>query len=159
MVGLSLCARWIGRSALATLVLGAIAAAGCGSGVEAEKGLIPVSGQVTLNGGPWPRPGQISFIPTKAGSSTDTASVTSIAPFGVDGSFTVRHEGSNGLKPGTYWIAVDCPEGEPSMPLLGQKVADSNAVPKKYRNPETSGLSFDVAADKPTVASFDVNTK
>lgn len=142
------------------LVLGLAPAllAGCG-GVESEKGLVPVSGRVTLDGGPWPRPGQITFIPTKAGRAEESASVSSVAAFGADGKFVVSREGFNGLKPGNYWVAVDCPDGDPVMPLPGQKVSDANAVPKKYRDPETSGFSIDVAAGKPAEAIFDVKSK
>lgn len=147
-----------GRWATLLMGLAPMAMPGCG-GVESEKGLVPVSGKVTLDGGPWPRPGQITFAPTNAGKSPDAAAVSAVAKFETDGSFVVGHEGSSGLKPGQYFVAVDCPEGEPEMPLPGQKVVDKNAAPKKYRNPESSGLSFDVASGKSAEANFDVKSK
>jgi hypothetical protein len=133
--------------------------AGCGGGVEAEKGLVPVSGRVTLDGGAWPKPGQITFVPTKTGQGEENTAVSSVATFGTDGNFTVGHEGSNGLKPGNYWVTVECLEGEPEMPLPGAKPKDKNVVPPKFRNPEKSGLSLNVEAGKPATANFEVKSK
>jgi hypothetical protein len=137
---------------LPTLVLG------CG-GVEQEKGLSPVSGRVTLDGGPWPHPGQIIFAPTGAGKDPAAAAVSYVAKFGTDGNFTVANPMANGMKPGKYWVSVDCPNGPVKMPMPGEKVVDDNAAPKKYRNPETSGLKFDVEANKSGTANFDIKSK
>jgi len=132
---------------------------GCG-GVEQEKGLSPVSGRVTLDGGNWPQPGQIIFTPTAAGKDPNAATVAYVAKFGSDGNFTVTAPAANGMKPGKYWVSVDCPDGGViKMPMPGEKVEDKNAAPKKYRNPESSGLKLDVEANKSATANFDVKSK
>ncbi len=133
-------------------------AIGCG-GVEQEKGLTPVSGRVTLNGGPWPHPGQIIFTPTAAGKDAKASTVSYVADFGTDGNFTVITPTANGMKPGRYWVSVDCTDGPPKMPVSGEKIEDKNVAPEKYRNPNTSGLNLDVPADKATTATFDVKSK
>jgi hypothetical protein len=132
---------------------------GCG-GVEQEKGLVPVSGKVTLDGGPWPQPGQITFTPTAAGKDPNAASVSYVAKFATDGSFTVANPSANGMKPGKYWVSVDCPEGGViKMPMPGEKIEDKNAAPKKYRNPESSGFKYDIEGSKAPPANFDVKSK
>jgi hypothetical protein len=145
----------------AVLVVGLMPAllAGCGGGVEQEKGLVPVSGRVTFDGGPWPKPGQIIFTPVGADKNPDASSVSYVAPFGTDGSFTVAHPGANGMKPGKYWVSVQSEEVPSEMPAPGQKVEDKSIVPKPYRNPETSGLKYSVEAGNAPPANFDVKSK
>jgi hypothetical protein len=130
---------------------------GCG-GVPQEPGLAPLSGHVTLDGGPWPKPGEIVFVPTKAGKDANASTVSYVATFGTDGAFTVAHPGANGAKPGTYWVSVQCKEGESKMPLPGEKVEEKNYVPQQYRNPETSGLKFTVEEGTSNVANFDIKS-
>jgi hypothetical protein len=139
------------------MVLGILA--GCG-GVEQEKGLVPVSGRVTLDGGSWPKPGQITFIPTGAGKTPDASSVSYVANFSTDGSFTVAHPGANGMKPGTYAVVVHCTEPTTEMPPPGQAPAEEKGpVPKKYQDAEKSELKLTVEAGKSPTADFDVKSK
>ncbi len=134
---------------------------GCG-GAVAEKGLVPVKGRVTLDGGPWPNPGQITFVPTAKTPEPGKPAVRSaVATFDKDGNFSVvgGYGGAEGLHPGKYWVAVDCPEGPVEMPLPGKPVQQKNAAPAKFRNPETSGLNLTVEAGKSPEANFDIKSK
>jgi hypothetical protein len=45
------------------------------------------------------------------------------------------------------------------MPVPGQKVETKDYVPKKYKDPSTSGFTLEVVAGKPAEVSFDVKTK
>lgn len=116
--------------ALCCLVL----AAGCGSGTE----VVPVKGQITFGGGPWPKPGVVYFLPVSsaAGSSLRPA----WAKFDTDGRFfaTSFREG-DGLVPGKYLASVECWEKPPSM---SDPTPPVNAVPEKFRSAQTSGLEL-----------------
>ena len=150
--------RTPGRAALALACLALLLPGGCGT---AEPGLEPVRGKVTLDGGPWPRAGTINFTPTGTTEGTDASkSRPGSAEFGVDGSFTVgSFQPGDGLFPGTYAVSVDCPESGPQMSPTGQAIEAANAVPKKYRDPSTSGLTLTVKPGERGNAEFDVKTK
>lgn len=151
--------------------------AGCSS---SERGLVPVSGKVTLDGGSWAKPGRLIFTPTGQGSAEGGAMRPSIADFGTDGQYTVSsYEGSPGLYPGEYKVAVECWEEEPGMANpnaaadLGKKGLSpgfnnkkipmpgpgKSYVPEKYRSSEKSDLSVKVESGKPVTANFDVKSK
>ncbi|MFO0910895.1 MAG: hypothetical protein U0835_10215 [Isosphaeraceae bacterium] len=146
------------RAAAACLALSLVLAhAGCGSG---EPGLVPVRGKVTLDGGPWPKEGTINFTPTSGEGGDPSKLRPGGGKFGTDGSFTVgSFEASDGLFPGTYQVSVDCPEAPPQMSPTGQAVEARNAVPKKFRDPSTSGLKVTVTAGGNTDLALDVKTK
>jgi hypothetical protein len=153
--------RWIWGGVLLALALSPVLLSGCGGSVT-EGGLVPVRGRITLDGGPWPKPGQITFIPVKSSDGAAGATRSAIASFDTDGRFEVAggYGGAQGLHPGDYWIAVECLEAEPEMPLPGKKAAEpKNYAPPKARSPETSGLTLKVEADKPVDANFDVKSK
>ena len=155
-------ARQVRRWALLVLGLSPLAVMGGCGGNEVEKGLTPVQGRVTLDGGPWPKPGQLIFVPVAKSAEPGQAVVRSAtAEFDTDGRFTVAggYGGGEGLHPGTYWVAVDCPEDGPKMPVPGEPVNTKNFAPPKYRNADSSGLVLKVEAGKATEANFDVKTK
>lgn len=143
-------ARRPNHRALVLLALSPAFWCGCGGGTEAEKGLVPVSGRVTLDGGSWPQPGQITFVP--AGNDVgggQAASRSATATFDSGGNFDVAggSGGGRGLLPGAYAVAVDCPEGDPEMADPGKKAAaQKNAAPPKFRNSETSKLTIKVGS-------------
>jgi hypothetical protein len=146
--------------ALLALGLSPVLFGGCSGG--SEGGLVPLQGRVTLDGGPWPAPGQITFIPVgKAGDGAQAGLRPISAPFDTDGRFSVSsYEGTSGLYPGDYWISLECREGDAEMPIPGQKAApNKNHVPPKYQSAETSGLTLKVEANKPAEANFDVKSK
>lgn len=127
---------------------------GCGG---TEPGLVPVSGKVTLNGGPWPKEGRINFTPTGAGDLLRPGGAT----FDTDGSFRVTSfTEADGLYPGTYQVSVDCWEVEPTIGNDGRPTPGKSPVPPKFRNPATSELNFEVKPDQQSaVAEFDVKTR
>lgn len=102
--------------------------AGCDSGAMQT---VPVSGQITFDGGPCPAEGTIAFSPvtTEEGLPRRPA----IARFKTDGTFTVTSfiEG-DGLLPGTYAPVVSCWLGEPNNkdPKSFKRL---NAVPTDFK--------------------------
>jgi len=153
--------RRVCGAALLALGLSSALLGGCGGG-EVEKGLVPVSGRVSLDGGPWPKPGTITFVPTSKPGDSKNVVRSATASFDTDGNFTVvgGYGGAKGLHPGSYWVAVDCPEGEPEMPLPGKKAQPAkNYAPSKYQSPESSGLTLQVAEGQSVGANFDVKSR
>jgi len=157
--------RSVGRTRVGSLVvlgLASVWGAGCGDGSIPESGLIPVSGRVTLDGGSWPIPGQITFVPRGTASDPSKGAPRSaVATFSKEGTFEVvgGYGDGKGLRPGEYRVAVDCPEGEPEMVDPTKKAAPpKNHAPDRYRKAETSGFNVRVG-DAPVEATFDVKTK
>lgn len=147
--------------ALLALVLPWALAAGCSQGVK-ESGLVPVSGRVTLDGGPWPQEGVITFGPVfGGGEDTSTGAFRPVsASFGTDGKFTVMSfDNSPGLYPGTYKVGVECWEEPPGMGPKGKPTPGKSPVPQKYRSSTTSGLLLQVDAGSTPDANFDVKSK
>jgi hypothetical protein len=148
------------RSARALPVLGLILvlSSGCGGGNPVEPGLVQVKGRVTLNGGPWPKPGALFFMPKEA---PDT-NLLGVATFDTSGKFEKvegGYGGATGLHPGFYWVSVQCKEGDEAMPEPGKTVVVKNYVPESYQDPSTSGLTLKVEAGKPAEVTFDVTKK
>lgn len=114
------------------LCVGVIALfAGCGpSGLKT----VDVSGKITYGGGPWPKPGKLTFpciepaegFPNRPGS----------AEFDVDGNFVASSYGQgDGLHPGKYSVHVECWEVPPSM--------DATVQAKSYV-PENFAPTFEI---------------
>ena len=133
---------WLGF-ALCTLL-----AVGCdgGSGSDVPK-TVPVSGVVTYNGQPLTH-GEVVFTPkdTKIGRS----SRGEIGPGGKY-SLTTFREG-DGVVPGDFSIAVFCYEDPP--PPTSEELANppaafglrgKPAIPTRYLDPKTSGLTATVS--------------
>jgi len=150
----------------ALMVLGLAAMVSGGCGAASESGLVPVSGKITLDGGSWPRPGKITFVP-KGGEGNQIRPAS--ADFDTSGNFTVSsYDGAKGLYPGEYWISVECWEELPGManPDAAKQVGKSlkpgagkSAVPKMYQNHETSKLALKVESSGSPTANFDVKSK
>lgn len=138
-----------------TVLLVLALSAGCNGAVR-EGGLVPVSGRVTLDGGPWPKDGVITFGPITQESTSRPASAT----FDTSGNFTVMSfDNSPGLYPGTYNVGVECWEEPPGMSKNGKPTAGKSPVPKKYRTGMSSGLKLTVAAGATPDANFDIKSK
>lgn len=159
------CKRSVGRTRVGSLVVLAFISflwAGCTPSSPPEGGLVRVSGRVTLDGGAWPIPGQITFVPRGAQADSGKGPARSaVTTFATNGDFEVvgGYGEGKGLRPGEYWVAVDCPEGDPEMVDPTKKAASSkNYAPERYRSPETSGFNVRVG-DEPVEAKFDVKTK
>lgn len=129
--------------------------AGCGAN---EPGLVPVRGQITLDGGTWPREGVLYFTPVST-PSPDSPMRPASAKFGTDGRFAVTsfREG-DGLFPGEYQVAVECWETEPGIAGDGTMIPGSGPVPESYRVGSTSGLTLTVEPQGATATDFDVKT-
>ena len=111
------------------VAFGLVVIAGCGSsGPE----LIPVEGQVTYGGGPWPNGGVFFFTPVDPESGRPGS-----ATFDTEGRFTVdSYQVGEGLYPGKYRVTAQCWNGKvvDGMPL------PPSFVPQKYQ----SGMSSDL---------------
>lgn len=111
--------RWVG----VVLLAAALAGTGCGGGTDGR-----VTGTVKLRGQPL-TDGEVHFhLPEKG--------VGAVAPLDASGKFAFPDP----LPVGTYAAAVQPRPPEPGMPA--SKAAA--AVPAKYRDGKTSGLSFTV---------------
>ncbi len=146
--------------------LSLVSLAGCGA---TERGLVPVSGRITLDGGPWPKPGKITFLPVAdTGENLRPAS----ADFAPDGGFTVSSfDGAEGLYPGEYQVSVECWESEPGMmkadeakkaaaskKAAGGPTSGKSLVPQKYQSTATSEFKLKVEVGKKPDANFDVKS-
>jgi predicted small lipoprotein YifL len=107
-----------------------------GCGAKGPK-LFPVSGRVTFQSKPVSA-GKVRF-------SNPPAGVDILADLQPDGAYHVRMANSNGLPEGNYGVAVvppsvDVPVGAPAPP----PATECRDIPARYRNPETSGLTWTV---------------
>ena len=117
--------------------------AGCGhSGLE----VVPVTGQITYNGGDWPNTGTIFFTPVQAGSGRPGS-----AKLDIKGNFQATSlQKGDGLAPGKYRVTAQCWDGEYVVGLP----EPPSFVPNKYRNGKTSDLEVTV---EPGQRSVEVN--
>ncbi len=99
--------------------------------------VVPVEGQVTVDGNPPPAGGMIYFTTNDGRPGTAT--------FGSDGRFVAKSlPGRDGLLPGTYALGFECWETEPEM---------GGPPPVSYIRPQysaaaTSGFSLIVEPDE-----------
>jgi hypothetical protein len=119
---------------LAMMVLASIV--GCNAD---DKGLIPVRGTVTFDGGPPPAPGIVQFMPleTAAGGTKRSA----LGRFGSDGRYSASSFSPNdGLYPGKYAVMVVCNKetGEASF------IADSYQGTELVVESDDDDLTFDL---------------
>ena len=135
------------------LLLFVVFATGCGS-----KGIVPVSGKVTLDGAPLAN-ATIVFSPIAAPGSID-AGLSSTGKTNDKGEYTLKaSDGSNGAAVGKHRVSVtvlvvksgdgdERPRGGP--PLV-------NKVPRKYSDP--TELTFEVLSGGTDKADFPLTTK
>ena len=135
------------RHSVAMLLLFTLA--GCaGETGPAKEEVVPVSGTLTYQGKPLPY-FAITFLPSDgrraAVGTTDEL-----------GNFTMgTNDLGDGVPPGTNKVAVtfagppsDAPPGQESViDDPAQMPKPAVAIPKKYHNPETSGLTVEVPPD------------
>jgi hypothetical protein len=134
------CGRLFGHSLLASVVAGAVGLAGCGSG------LVPAEGIVLLDGKPVAG-ATITFMPQAEGRPASARS-------GPDGRFAASLPGGPpGVSPGDYRVVVMLLKQE----VLGAGGGDAETasggggppveylVPRRYGDPETSGLTAALA--------------
>jgi len=127
-----------------------VAMTGCNRG---PAGLVAVSGKLTLDGGPWPRQGQINFSPVKAAAGHPI--LAGMARVNADGSFSIQTPSSPGLLPGEYEVAITCWLNAPD-----DRHAGKSAVAERFNHPQTSGLKVTVPeGSAPIQLSWDIASK
>jgi hypothetical protein len=105
------------------LMIGTAFVVGCGE----DRGLVPVRGRVTFDGGAPPKPGRLSFGPVKAAEGFSQR--PGLAIFDANGAFEVTsYAPGDGLTPGTYRVNVLCVEREPA-PVPGGLEAVTYVAP------------------------------
>ena len=137
------------RIAFSLFALCGLIIAGCG---RAAPEMVPTFGKVTLDGGQWPKPGAIYFTPYQPAEGFPGR--PGVGQFGVDGTFvvTTRHPG-DGLIPGTYRIALECWEVEPTDTSPGKSYTAEH-----YTSPARSGLELTIepGTREPVELKYDI---
>lgn len=83
------------------------ALAGCSDG---GLPMVEVYGTVTYEGGPWPKPGNVTFTPLESNGALPQRSGS--GAFDVDGKFVAgSFRPGDGLVPGKYGVSVSCMKG------------------------------------------------
>jgi len=120
---------------------------GCGD----DRGLVNVSGKVTMDGGPPPAAGDLYFniVDPAPGFSGRPAHTT----FDEQGNYSVSAFGDDqGILPGKYKVKADCWK---VPPLMGGPPPVS-FLPKKYQNAATSGFELTVNPGDDAI-TFDID--
>jgi hypothetical protein len=113
------------------------------SGCRDSRGLVPVNGKITFDGGPPPKSGRLNFSPTSAAEGY--ARRPGQASFDTSGEFEVTsYKVGDGLTPGTYRVNVICVERDPA-PVPGGLEAVT------YVAPGYKGQEVVVAAGSKTI--------
>ncbi len=139
---------------LATLV-------GCGN----DLGTVPVEGKLTLDGGDWPKPGRVNFLPLEPAEGFPQR--PGFGTFDTDGQFRVTTiESGDGLFPGTYRVYVECWEIEPVGEEDHHHAGEEHAAPaegKSYVDPEHGSpvaspleVTVEPGASGPVELEFDI---
>jgi hypothetical protein len=137
------------------LASGLVAACGVlsGCGGPAED-LVPVTGQVTLDGKPL-KVGSVSFRPDAARGNTSLHHPTS--EIDAEGSYTLVSAGKKGAPPSWYRVLVFADENvQPGTPA--HPVAPRWLVPAHYTDEKTTPLSVEVVAG-PAEGAYDLKLK
>jgi hypothetical protein len=129
--------------AVGPAILLLIAAVGCSSGGDQ---LTPVKGKVTYKGAPV-QGGTVVFIPDTARGTHGNMAMADIQP---DGTFALKTNETLGAVPG--WHKVTIAWVRPAAP--GQQV--QLMLPRKYQDPQSSGLAREVQANKPNTIELDL---
>jgi hypothetical protein len=142
--------RWLPCPVTLTL-LGALIL-GCGSGSKTAS----VSGRVTYKDKPVPN-ANVSFTPEE-GTGRAAAGLTDTAGRYTLGTFTA----SDGAPPGKYRVHITAygpsrpaKPGETGSGMPGEMMTGDPLIPKKYFQPDTSGLTHEVKRGRNT-ANFDL---
>lgn len=121
---------------------------GCGS----RHPTIAVSGRVTYDGGDWPKPGTMNFLPLEPAEGFERR--PGRAEFDTDGNFrAMTWEEGDGLLPGKYRVTVACWERAPSVEYAGSE----SYVPVVYQSAGQSPWVIDVLpGSDPLVVERDI---
>lgn len=139
------------------LVLATMCLVGCGGGStlpEGDTGI--VTGKVTFNGKAVPEGTAIVFLHKDKG-------ITASSAIAADGSYALRMRRKDEILTGDYQIGITPPTveltaAEEEAVNSGKELPEKEwpEIPKKYRNPETSGVTFTVKSGENT---FDLDMK
>lgn len=115
-----------------------VLAIGCGE----DRGLVRVTGRVTLDGGEMPGAGDLTFVPVEVAEGFPLRPAK--AEFGPDGRYAAQSfKPGDGLYPGKYQVLVACwevpptPDGPPPV----------SHIRSLYGNRATSPLEVEAPAD------------
>jgi hypothetical protein len=121
---------------------------GCGGAAPEVQGLVPVSGVVTYKGEPLTS-GVITFVPV--GPTGQPAS----GNIGADGRYeAMTGTSAIGVHPGDYTVRVESWSSPPSMGEGGAMDPGTSAIPQKYNDAGTSGLSATITAGDSREVNF-----
>jgi hypothetical protein len=123
------------RRTLLAAALCCLAAMGCRPAVEQ---LAPVNGKISYRGRPL-QGGTVVFIPDAARGTNGNLAVADIQ---LDGTFVLKTNDAFGAVPGHHRITISW--SQPTAP----GVAPQSYLPLKYRDPQQSGLTCEVLANK-----------
>jgi hypothetical protein len=137
--------RWL----LVLFLGGAAVMSGSGCGEGGRSNLVPVAGQVTLNGQPLTS-GQVVFHPDAARGNTSLDEPR--GPIDAQGRYELATVGRKGAAPGWYKVAVIATEPfDPQRPYVLPK----SLVPLRYNDPTSAGLPVDVVVN-PASRAYDL---
>ncbi len=138
------------RRRLLALGLGVGAAlGGPGCGGSGGLNLVPVVGQVTLDGRPLTG-GQVVFHPDAARGNNSLDEPR--GPIDAQGRYELSTVGRKGVVPGWYKVAVIATEPfDPQHPYVLPK----SLIPVRYNDPSASGLTREVTAS-PAPGAYDL---
>lgn len=138
----------IGRTSWVLLVL--LGLGGCSQPVS-NPGGVGVSGVVSLAGTPLTK-GTITFSPETPGTGSTATGV-----IGANGSYQLGTAGTgDGAQPGRYKVTVVSLESEATMDDKGKPIPAKWAIPEKFGNAATSGLTATVQPDGQQTLDFDL---
>jgi hypothetical protein len=131
-------------------VLFAVGLVGCGEAAKPWEIVVPASGKITFEGKPVDG-AELTLTPVAADVP---ATVRPSAKSGADGSFTL----------GTYGTDDGAPAGEYKVSAVwfklvnsgGSMVRGDNALPAKYANPDTSGISVVIGDSETAIPAIDL---
>jgi hypothetical protein len=112
-------------------VLSIVLFLGCGENSQAP---VPIRGKVTYRGQPVQN-GTIVFTPDPRKGQVGAMAIGEIQP---DGTYSLRNGKAFGAPPGYYRITVAA--------VLGSPYSTQTSLPDKYRDPELSGLVYEIKA-------------
>ncbi len=123
---------------------------GCSQPVS-NPGGVGVSGVVTMNGAPLSK-GTITFAPDEPGTGTTATGV-----IGSSGAYQLgTAKAGDGAQPGRYKVTVVSVDSEATMDEKGKPIPAKSAIPEKFGNAATSGLTATIEADGPQTLDFDL---